>query len=437
MNERIQSPRRRLARWIGVFLVALCFPEQARAQVTPTAARALSLAEARRMAFAASPDLTAAREGAAAARGRERQAGVLTNPVFSLAREQTSGGTPRQTSSQNVLTVDQTFDWRATRTARVDAARLRREAAEARVAALESQIAFDVARAYSSALVAERRAALADEAARAFADARTVSERRLAAGDVAGYSVRRIRLEAARYATLRAEAQLSRRTARLTLAALVAPRVDTLTPITAGLSDSLPVVAAALATDSLTRLALSRRGDLRAAELEAQAAAADAQLVRRERTPVPTFSAGLKTERAPGVGSLLGFVAGVAVPIPLLDKRVGAFEAADAETRRREAELLAVRQRIAREVAEAAEAVRAAQDQLASLAPQIEADAAAAMRSAQAAYAEGEISLLEWLDAVRAYQETAALYASLRADLFLRRATLERVVGVTFSETVR
>ena len=49
----------------------------------------------------------------------------------------------------------------------------------------------------------------------------------------------------------------------------------------------------------------------------------------------------------------------------------------------------------------------------------------------EAAYAEGEIGLLEWLDAVRAYQEAETTFVSLWAEYIARRAALERATGAS------
>ena len=187
-------------------------PLRAQAVLSPEAAREA----ARRV----SPDLRAAREAVAAARARERQAGAFPNPAIAYSREQTSGG--GQSNSQNIAMLEQPLEIAGQRAARRDAARLRAEAATARLAAAELQLDYDVTRAYALAVAADRRATLAQQAATAFGEARTVSERRLAAGDVSGYANRRVRLEAARYAALRADALLARRTARLALASLIA-----------------------------------------------------------------------------------------------------------------------------------------------------------------------------------------------------------------------
>jgi outer membrane protein TolC len=90
-----------------------------------------------------------------------------------------------------------------------------------------------------------------------------------------------------------------------------------------------------------------------------------------------------------------------------------------------------------REVTEAAESFRAVQDQLRTLSPSLQADAASVLRSAQVAYAEGELTLLEWLETVRAYYETETAIANLRAELIIRAATLERAVGTPFIQELR
>jgi outer membrane protein TolC len=53
----------------------------------------------------------------------------------------------------------------------------------------------------------------------------------------------------------------------------------------------------------------------------------------------------------------------------------------------------------------------------------------------QAAYAEGEITLAEWLEAVRAWQETELAVLILTTDLALRRAELARAVGLSLFPT--
>lgn len=392
----------------------------------------LTFAAARVRAQEASADVLAAREAVAVARGLERQAGAFANPVVSYGREATGDGS--QSASQDILAADQQVEWPGIRSARRDAARARRTAAEARLAYVEEQVAFEVGRAFALTLAAERRARLADTVAAAFASAAAVSERRLREGDISGFAARRIRLEAARYLALRADAVLQQRTALISLAALLGDSGGVGAP---SLADAPVIGSLSLTSDSLVALALSSRRDLGAAALDVEAARAEARRTVGERMPPVTLTVGTKREDAPGGASLSGFVAGIALPLPLWDRRAGAVSASSAETRRKAAEVTGLRLRIRREVLEAADALRAAQQQLQALGPAVQSDAAAALRSAQTAYAEGEITLLEWLDTVRAYQETEATIANLRAELLVRAAALERAVGSPLFQELR
>ena len=188
--------------------------------------------------------------------------------------------------------------------------------------------------------------------------------------------------------------------------------------------------------DSLLVLAFTNRGDLSAARLDAEAAHADATLAARERIPTPVFTAGVKTEEVSGVGDLRGIAAGIVLPLPLWDRRRGALDAAAATERVREAEVAQLRRRVEFEVREAVAAARAVDEQVAALASSLGAESALAISAAETAYAEGEISLIEWLDAVRAYQEAEASFALLRAESHIRRAALDRAVGLSLRRSV-
>jgi outer membrane protein, heavy metal efflux system len=405
--------------------------------VTPGVAHAqISLSQAQSAARAASPELRAAREAAAAAAARERQAGAFPNPTLAYGREQTARN--GQTSAQDIAQLEQPLEIGGQRGARRDVARLRRAAADARLVAATAQLDYDVAREFALAVAADGRAWLAEQAAGAFTEAQRVSERRLAAGDVSGYVARRLRLEAARHAALRAAAELERRNRRVALATLLgkfATDADSLAlpgPSTADSALAVPDLDAVLAH------AQRNRADLRAAALDAEAALAEARLIGRERTPTPTLSAGYKgetiTDSLSGSSARFGgFVAGMSLPLPLFDRRRGAVQAADADARRIEAQADVVRRRAAREVAEALVALRAAEIQRAALAPHLGEGTRAAMRAVQTSYAEGEITLAEWLDAVRAYQEAESTYLTLQADVDIARAALERVTGTPLS----
>lgn len=415
------------------FALLVALATQAR-NISAQDTTSLTLPRARALARAASADLAAARYTVEAARARARQAGAFVNPLVSYGREQT--GRAGESTAQDIIAVDQTVEAPGVRSARRDAARLRTSLAEARMRGTEAQLDLDVTRAYAQAIAADRRASLAGEAAQAFAAAATISERRLREGDISGFAARRIRLEAARYAAMRAEAFLARTTARLALATLTASPISPSTPLREFATDPV-VVAISLSGDSLVALALRSRPELAAAAVEVDLATAETRLASRERLPSATLTFGGKREEVIGGDELRGFVAGLSVPLPLWDRRGGAVGAAEAETRRRSSELSGARRRLVREVTEAVESFRAVQEQLRVLGPALRSDAASVLRSAQLAYAEGELSLIELLDTVRAYYETETTIANLRAELLVRAAVLEWAVGTSLIQELR
>lgn len=410
-------------------VLAVVLSAQASAAETQDGApQRLTLDHAKEKARAASPALDAARAAVAAARGEERQAGAFPNPALVYAHEETSQG--GDTNREDIALVQQRLEIAGQRGLREEAARLRREAAEAQLAAAVRTLDFDVSRAYALAVAAERKAAYASEAADAFARAREISAERRRRGDVSGYEDRRTALEAARYAALRAEAERERRTARAELASLLAVSPEAAPVLEAPLADALDVAPPIGDLVPLRAAALERHPAIRAAELARRAEEAEARLARRERVPDATVGLGYKREEVADVtGSWDGFAAQVSVPLPLWDRRGGAIAAAEARARGGAAELRRVRRRVALEVERTWSEVQAASTQLEAIRPQLGAEAEAALTAARTAYREGEIALVEWLDAVRAYYEAESTYADLLADHFIRRAALERAVG--------
>lgn len=426
---------------LGALLAVGAVGAEAQPPATP-----LTLSDARETARRASPDLRAARAAVEAAEARARQAGAFPNPTLAYSHERTSRD--GATNAQHITTLDQPLDVLGHRAARRDVAALRTAVARVQLEATQARLDFDVARAFAHAVAAERRLVLAQQMGEAFTDAQRVSGARLMAGDISGYADRRLRLEAARYAALAAQAALARDSARISLATLIADSTTgrsaralsaalALDPRALDAASNSTVVGVASRVDargvsepdSLLVLAERQRAELRVARLERDVAAAEIRVAGRERLPIPVVSAGLKTERTPEADGFRGLVAGLSLPLPLWDRRGGAVAAAEADTRRLEAEVDVIRRQIAREVAEAVAASVAIETQLTALRPRIGTESEAAVRAARVAYTEGEITLVEWLDAVRAYQDAEAAFVTLQAEALIRRAALERAVG--------
>ena len=389
----------------------------------------LSLTTAREMARDANPYLIQAQNEAEANRGFERQAGALLNPTFSYVREQTtlSAGT----NWENIFELNQPIEISGARGARKSLARSRREAAEALVKLAEWEIDFRVGSAYAQVLAAEYRSQETRDAVAIFDRAKEVAAVRLEQGDISGYEYRRIALEAARYISLDASLESERNYARLQLAQLIAPSADSVQVIASAmiLSDLEFPDEVDLPLDTLVEMALNQRRDLVAQEHEVAARVSELRLRRREALPNPEVGFGFKNESSAGdTGS--GFTFRIGLQVPLWNRSGGEVRAQSALVLVAESEREQLRRSVEGEVRQAWSALRAAQRQVVALEDLLGEDARIGLQAAEAAYAEGEISLVEWLDAVRAYHEAQLNFSDLVAGRAVRFMDLQRAVGV-------
>ncbi|MEW5929718.1 MAG: TolC family protein, partial [Gemmatimonadota bacterium] len=386
-----------------------------------TQGRRVTLAEALRRLDGGSLELRLARGEVEAARARAVTAGTRPNPTAAVDREQLGG---EGSYHETVLSVGQALDLTGQRGARREAGRRDVAAAEARLAAERFRLGAEVRRAYLRASVLEVRLGTLEETGGVFRSVERAGANRLREGDISDYELRRLQTEAARYEVLLADTRLELLQAGRDLARLVGADSgvadDVLLP-----ADTLgaPTAPAGMAVDSM--LALARvRPDVRAARAEVEAAAAQVEARRRGRRPNPTLSAGLKEQ----AGGLRGAVIGVSVPLPLSDRNQGPI--AEAEAARALAET-----RLALALRNAESETRGAWERRRSLAERLalrsgfQTRAAALLRSARVSYEEGEMTLVELLDAADAYRTAREAATTLLADYLLSVADLERATG--------
>jgi cobalt-zinc-cadmium efflux system outer membrane protein len=210
--------------------------------------------------------------------------------------------------------------------------------------------------------------------------------------------------------------------ARAALSGLLPPDVA-LTKI-AGTLNPQPAPATA---DALMAKATSTRAELRALQQRSERAAFEAEAARRARLPSPSVFGGLK--RADDMsGRETGSVFGVSVSIPLFD--AGGRESARwaAERARADAERASIEYRIRSEIIGASEVLSMRQ---AALAEEQQGAADELVQMAEVAYREGEVGILELLDAVRTASRAKFRTIDLRLEARLAQIALERAVGDT------
>lgn len=384
--------------------------------------RRISLDEAIALFAEFNPDLREARYRAAELAALARQAGVYPNPTFNLSHE--PGSRIGEPESETYFTLSQRFESPGKRRARRDAADRIAKAAGEGLSADSLRLVFDVKQAWAEAVAAEREVEVLDQVTQLFRRADIDTREMRDQGEVSGYALRRLRVERARYegrlAIRRLDVDESRR--RLSLMILregaeapVAPAIDD------GPAPRLPALEDALET------ARANRAEIREARAEMEAAGAELALARRERTPDPTVTGGYVRQ----TGGYSGIFLGLSAALPVFDRNRGAIDARQALVHAAETKLIAVERQVDADVRRAFAAHESLDRRRALISDALLGDAEAMLSSARSAYAEGEMSLVELLDAAEAYLGARLSTIELDSDLRIVSYDLLRAMGGT------
>ena len=380
--------------------------------------RTVGLREALRLFRKNNLSLRRAQSEARALREEARQARVYPNPTLQATHEPLWRGGERQ--SETYLNVSQQIEWSG-RSARIRSAQQRAAAAQARAAADSARLALQVTEAYVEAATAETRRRRLEQVTRIFRQADSSMTSRRREGDASGYAARRIRLERARYEQRLAAARLEVRNAREQLALMVLP-------------DGAPSVAAktlpsrrppAVSVQEALQAALQQRPELRRWQSAVEAQQAARRAARQEAWPDPSVTAGYKRQSNGAKGAFLG----VGIPLPLFDRNRGAAEAEAERLDAAQTQQILARREIRNEVRRAHAAYTSARRQAELLGDDLLRGTGDLLRIAQTSYGEGEMSLVELLDAADAYRDARLTSIDLRADLWTRYFKLLREMG--------
>lgn len=191
---------------------------------------------------------------------------------------------------------------------------------------------------------------------------------------------------------------------------------------------ALPVETPLPPAETLVEQALAARLDHRARQLTSTQFDTERRAAGRLRIPVPTISAGLK--RSGTEGSLHnGYQFSVDLGVPLFNRGDGAGVHAQAQADRARAEAEALRLQIEADVRTAHASVALRRAQTEAYRRSVADTAEPLVATARVAYEEGELGILELLDAAR--QAIDARLRSLEASALARRAAVEldRAIG--------
>lgn len=408
---------------IGVFLAG-----SAAAQTS-----ALTLRQAVSEAVANNLDLAAERLNLPVAEARGITARLRPNPVLTVTGQSLnllganySPSTPLGPNQTNIHT-DFPIERGGKRERRVEYAREQKSLAELEVRELMRQVVFAVHSAFVDVQQAKESLQLSRENLQSLEGVVAINEARLKSGDLAEVELERSRLAASQNRTRVEQAQLQLDQAKAQLQLLIGRKQPT---PDFDIDGNLRADAPAFDLAQLSELALTRRPDYLLSVQSQALSRADLRLQLANGKVDFVVGSEYTYQRAWGVGgSSLGL--SFSVPLKIYNKNQGEIARAQREIQSAEARAAAVARSIRTEIEKALQQYAVAGRLLESMQRDMLVRARAVRDTTEYSYRRGEASLIEYLDAQRAFNETMESYNTTRANYARSLFLIDAVSGAT------
>jgi len=249
-----------------------------------------------------------------------------------------------------------------------------------------------------------------------------VAVERFSAGDLAGYDLRRLRFERGSLGRrlAQAEVEVTRAEERLGALVLASGGTEKIRPRPlGGVAPGTPPDFDAAAA------AVGGRSEVRAARAAVDARRAEAGMARRPFLDGTSLTGGLKQQSDGREGLFLG----VQIPIPVLDRRDGAVDAAHSDLAGADAQVEWVKRAVAVEASVAMARLSSAHRQMELVGDGGREEAAELLRIVLLAYDEGEVGIVELMDATDTVLEALLMESAVRVDGWLAYFELDQAVG--------
>lgn len=354
-------------------------------------------------------------------------AGLRPNPVLTVSavRPEAVLKSAGVSTADDVVHGDYLFERGDKRQLRVAQSQAARTVLEAQLLDTARQLRLDVQSACVDVQLAQLNLDLARDNLQAFNSVVQVNVERVRAGDLSQVELMRSRLAAVQFETdvRQQQAALSEARARLGLLLGRDVEADGLQVIGELRRDELHLDRAALRFE-----ALSARPDLQAARRDQARTAADARLQLANGKVDLTLSG--EYHRQSG-GGLTGSSTGVflSVPLPIFNRNQGEIARASAQQQQADTRVRALSARVSTDVETAYGQFEATRDVLTTIESQMLQPARDVRSSTEYSYRRGEASFVEFLDAVRAFNDTMHSYNAARAEYARSLFTIDALTG--------
>jgi len=374
------------------------------------------------LALERNPLIAGAQSVIAQNEGRRTEAGAYPNPTIGF---QTADATIRDPSNgvrlmERGVTVHQTVEWPGMRAARQDAAEAGFAGATVGLEESKLNLIAEVKTAFYDLLLAERNVDLLQQNLETVQEVARIVKARVRSGEGPQFEAVKADVE-----VLKAKQEMTKakNAVRVKLVGL-----DTLTA--GGLGPRYKVqgdfrsLRDRLEPEQMAARDLSQHPILkRQGKLVEQAEFAVSK-ERQARVPNVTLYGGYARE-----AGREAVVAGLSVPTPLWYRQQGHIATALGTQRKEEAELIRMRNDLARAINQHAREAETAQDQILVYEEGLLKQAQEALRIAQLSFRQGASSLLDVLDAQRVQRQITVDYNLARFELSLALTRYERALG--------
>jgi len=418
---------------IGSIIALLIAVDLARGAEVP-----LSLGEAIALALKKSPELAVERRQIDVAKGELTKARVYplnpeleVNPAYGFGRPR-DGDKTVGTNAFDVA-VSQTLQIKGQWGLRIEKAAADLDRTGWTVGDAERRIRAEVSRAFTDVLIAQERVKFFGEIVALNQELLNISQQLFEAGAVPRLDVLRAEVELRRALNDRTTEERNLVAARKELNLLLGQPTD-FVPQPVG---PLLYALGELNLERLKRTGMESRPDLKAVRAGLQSVERELAIARAERFfPEVAVSLGYSNDLAID-GREQRVLFGVAIPLPLFNRRQGEIEIALGERSRQTAALSFVGARIDKEVAQAYERFVASQRIVEEFVKRIVPQQEENFRLLREGYEAGQFRLTDVLLGQREFIEGRLRYLDAAAQYNLFAVELERAIGAPLLETGR
>jgi cobalt-zinc-cadmium efflux system outer membrane protein len=416
---------RRRTTWIAAFLLAVGAAAAPIAQ-TPSAS-AVTIDQAVAEAIDHNLTLLAERFNLQVADAAVLTASLKPNPVMtvSLMRPDASLVDAGISPHEEVFRTDYVFERGAKRERRVDQATLAKSVASLQLLNTTRTLILDVQNAFVDVQLAKLNVSLARDNLQAFNSLVQVNTDRVRAGDLSPLELSRSRVAALQFQNEVRQQETKLSIARRHLSAIIGriPADDTLDVAGDLRSDAEP-----LRIEAIRSAALERRPDLQAARTDQARSTADLRLQLANGKVDYTVSGEYHRQQGAEVsGNSYGVF--FSVPLPIFSRNQGEIARAEAQQRQIRTRVQLLEAEIGADVGNAYAQYSSSRQIVDTIEGQMLAQAQEVRTSTEYSYRAGEASFIEFLDALRAFNDTMQSYNEARADYARSLYALDSIAG--------